>query len=431
MSVRLSTSRTAARPRSAAITNLVVALAVFLSVLAPVVVTGTPTAGASGSSVASGARQPSPVGSGLSPEVAAVPAHSPALDRAEKQREATRRRLERDTADLATTTEALESATADHAAAAAMARRRLEQLAKTRDGEERLRSDLRALATEWFVTGMGAEELVDPTLAGDERARLERRRVLARAAADDTLADARFLARRSRALDADAAELAAREVELASRISELSSRRDRLGGDVARGATKLVEDTRNVELERLNATVADTDMSTIALDAYWRAATRAAVDHPGCELRWWHLAGIGRTESRHGTYGGSRIGTDGVVTVPILGPPLDGSNGFAVVPDSDGGAFDGTATTDRAVGPMQFLPSTWRAMGRDLTGDGTADPQNIYDAAMGAAAYLCRSGPLAEEARLRAAYLTYNRSQTYVDVVVGHAGSYRDVVPLP
>lgn len=363
--------------------------------------------------------------------MAALPAHSHALDRVQRELESTRRRLERDRTDLDSTVDALELATAEHAAARAMARRRLVQMEKTRAGEERLRSDLRALATEWFVTGLDVERLVDPTLAGDERARIERRRVLARAAAEDTLADARYLARRSRRLEDQAKELAAREAQLAERISALTARRDRLTRDVASGEVTLVELAREVELERLNATVTGTDMSTIALDAYWRAASRATFDHAGCGLRWWHLAGIGRTESRHGTYGGSRIGPDGVVTVPILGPPLDGSNGFAVVADSDGGALDGTASTDRAVGPMQFLPSTWRAMGRDLTGDGVADPQNIYDAAMAAAAYLCRSGPLADEQRLRAAYLTYNRSQTYVDVVVAHATSYREAVALP
>jgi membrane-bound lytic murein transglycosylase B len=118
------------------------------------------------------------------------------------------------------------------------------------------------------------------------------------------------------------------------------------------------------------------------------------------------------------------------VTPPIFGPPLDGSNGFAVVGDSDGGAMDLVPTSDRAVGPMQFLPSSWRANEVDLTGDGAADPQNIYDAAATAAAYLCRSGPgLDDEARLRGAYFSYNHSLEYVDIVLGYAHGYRDAVP--
>ena len=110
----------------------------------------------------------------------------------------------------------------------------------------------------------------------------------------------------------------------------------------------------------------------------------------------------------------------------------DGSDGrFAVVPDSDGGRLDGTARTDRAVGPMQFLPGTWSVVGTDLTGDGTADPQNIFDAAASAGVYLCRSGPgLSDTGRLRGAILTYNRSQAYADVVLERAGGYAAQLPL-
>jgi membrane-bound lytic murein transglycosylase B len=81
---------------------------------------------------------------------------------------------------------------------------------------------------------------------------------------------------------------------------------------------------------------------------------------------------------------------------------------------------------------MQFLPGTWRTVGRDGTGDGVADPQNLYDAALSSGVYLCRSGPSldTDEARLRAAYLTYNRSLEYVDIVLDHAHGYRDAVPL-
>ena len=32
---------------------------------------------------------------------------------------------------------------------------------------------------------------------------------------------------------------------------------------------------------------------------------------------------------------------------------------------------------------------------------------------------------------LRRAYLTYNRSQTYVDAVIGYAHAYRDALALP
>ena len=72
-----------------------------------------------------------------------------------------------------------------------------------------------------------------------------------------------------------------------------------------------------------------------------------------------------------------------------------------------------------------------RTVGRDGNGDGRADPDNIYDAALGAAVYLCRSGDLSAEPALRGAYLTYNRSLVYVDTVIGFATAYRDAVALP
>ncbi len=73
----------------------------------------------------------------------------------------------------------------------------------------------------------------------------------------------------------------------------------------------------------------------------------------------------------------------------ILGPVLDGDNGTALLLDTDGGAYDQDRRYDRAVGPMQFVPATWAELGRDGNGDGIKDPNNIWDATLAAAGYLC------------------------------------------
>ena len=108
---------------------------------------------------------------------------------------------------------------------------------------------------------------------------------------------------------------------------------------------------------------------------------------------------------------------DGTTVAPILGPRLDGGL-FAVVRDTDGGAYDGDPAYDRAVGPMQFIPSTWVRWGTDGNGDGRADPDNVFDAALAAGRYLCAGGrDLSDPAELDRAVLGYNHSQDYLRTV--------------
>jgi membrane-bound lytic murein transglycosylase B len=164
----------------------------------------------------------------------------------------------------------------------------------------------------------------------------------------------------------------------------------------------------------------------LALRAYREAAAWAAGYDPGCRLSWTVLAGIGRIESNHGLFGGAatRFGAGGAVSPRITGPPLDG-RGVAAIPDSDGGRWDGDTVWDRAVGPMQFIPTTWRSLGRDGNGDRVADPNNLFDAAVSAAGYLCLSGgDLRDPSRLRQAVYGYNHSWSYVDAVLGWARLY-------
>ncbi|MEU8318187.1 lytic transglycosylase domain-containing protein [Nonomuraea sp. NPDC048881] len=116
------------------------------------------------------------------------------------------------------------------------------------------------------------------------------------------------------------------------------------------------------------------------LDLYKAAATRC----PG--LSWTVLAAIGQVESSHGRNNG---------------------------PSSAG-----------ALGPMQFMPATWKHYGVDGDGDGKADIWSPYDAVPGAANYLCANGAGKGGAKLRKSIWFYNHSWDYVDKVMGIAEAY-------
>jgi hypothetical protein len=165
----------------------------------------------------------------------------------------------------------------------------------------------------------------------------------------------------------------------------------------------------------------------IALAAYRRAVQVVDAADAQCRVDWPLVAAIGKVESDHGRYGGNGIDRDGTVRPGIFGIPLDGSDHTAVVHDSDGGTLDRDTIWDRAVGPMQFIPGTWRTVGVDANGDGRKDPQNFADAATAAAVYLC-SGPgdLSTESGAHSAVLRYNDSETYANEVLAIARGYRE-----
>src|SRR4051812_10213788 len=162
----------------------------------------------------------------------------------------------------------------------------------------------------------------------------------------------------------------------------------------------------------------------VALNAYRVAAARMANSSPGCGIDWSLLAGIGRVESNHGRFRGAVLNSDGTSKPKIMGPPLNGVQ-FAFIRDTDAGAYDGDSTVDRAVGPMQFIPATWKAYAVDADGNGTTDPFNINDASLAAANYLCHAGGnLRTDAGRRAAVMAYNHSDSYVNEVLALARAY-------
>lgn len=168
-----------------------------------------------------------------------------------------------------------------------------------------------------------------------------------------------------------------------------------------------------------------------ALEAYAYAARVAQVVNPKCNLAWTTLAGIGMVESHHGTYHGATIAANGDVRPPIRGVQLDGTLGNMQILDTDNGLLDGDPRLDRAMGPMQFIPETWRLYGVDANNDGVISPDNFDDAALSAAGYLCwRGKDLSTPRGWMEALRAYNLSNQYARSVRDWATAYADGHPL-
>lgn len=219
--------------------------------------------------------------------------------------------------------------------------------------------------------------------------------------------------------------------EAAQELPEAPMQRQAPYSESARAAASLAElPVRELaDPDWVAATAESMEIPPRALEAYAGAALRQRAERPGCGLGWNTLAGIGQVESLHGTYRGSSLGEDGTASPPIIGVALDGGEGLAEIPDTDGGALDGDDEWDRAVGPMQFIPTTWELYAQDASGDqsgpSTPDPQNIDDAALTAAVYLCdRGAELTEDDGFAVAVGAYNRSVPYINDIARWAEQY-------
>lgn len=261
-------------------------------------------------------------------------------------------------------------------------------------------SDVRARAAD-RRDAVAAEDRALRARRAAEQA--ERDAIAAREAAEQLIVD----------IDAETAQTQAEEADSVEALADREA--DVLIAGLAIAPARL----------RSDISVTGVDFPLVALDAWVKAAAEAP-----CRIEWWALAGISKIEGRHGTHGGGRFGARGYPSVKIIGPVLNGTNGNAAIRDTDGGLYDGDVVWDRAVGPMQFIPSTWRMWGRDGDHNGFADPFTVYDAAAAAAAYLCYGrSDLTDEAQLRSGYLSYNRSLPYVENVLRAAYGYRAALP--
>jgi len=173
------------------------------------------------------------------------------------------------------------------------------------------------------------------------------------------------------------------------------------------------------------STASTSGIPAAALAAYQRAETVIDAADKSCHLSWQLVAAIGRVESDHGRTNGNSLDSQGVARPGIFGPELTGKRGTTRILDTDAGQYDADSHFDRAIGPMQFIPSTWSVVGVDADGDGQRNPQDIDDAALATAVYLCSGNDdLSTPAGAQAAVFRYNHSRSYVDLVLSIAKAY-------
>ncbi|MFI5840680.1 murein transglycosylase [Catenuloplanes sp. NPDC051500] len=163
----------------------------------------------------------------------------------------------------------------------------------------------------------------------------------------------------------------------------------------------------------------------VAMQAYGYAEWVVGQRLPNCHLNWTTLAAIGKVESNHGRANGATLLPDGESNPPIQGLPLDGQGDRKLIPDTEQGRLDGDTTYDRAIGSMQFIPTTWAIWKADADNDGVSDPNDIDDAALAAGNYLCANGKdLATTEDWWNAILTYNNVEPYAQSVYEAANDF-------
>jgi membrane-bound lytic murein transglycosylase B len=287
---------------------------------------------------------------------------------------------------------------------------------RARDATQRV-DDLAAESTRQEAEG--AE--LDVRLAG---LRTQRQSLADRIAAAEVDAE-----RARQAEEAEAAEQRRRDEEDARRAEQAAQEQ------VLRAATPRPTSVRSgvVPSPTVKANIVALlggEVPRVALDAYYRSAIITNGTMPGCAIDWALIGAIGRVETNHGRFGGSVVAPDGSTAPTILGIPLDGRSGTARITDTDHGELDGDPVYDRAVGPMQFIPGTWRAFAADGNGDGIRDPHNLYDAAAATGRYLCSTsgGPVSVAENASRAVYAYNRSVEYNVEVLTLADHYRRTI---
>ena len=292
------------------------------------------------------------------------------------------------------------------------------------------RAKVKRMSIAGYMRG-GDTQPVDYLLRAKDPADLDRRRLIVETATEARTAAVEGYALAQRG-SSDKVQAAVTAVEEAQAAFDIAAAELDAAAAIAGILSFEVEEKRQL-LDHANASalIGTTDIPRLFHDAYRHAAAVLAKRAPHCRVPWTAIAAIGKVESNHGRYRGSQFALNGDVYPRILGIPLDGTRS-ALIRDTDLGVMDTDLEFDRAVGPMQFIPSTWVRINTDGNGDGVSDPNNVYDAALGTAAYLCRavpSGGLDTDEGLRPAFFSYNHSNAYVDKVLSWHHTYAGTAP--
>jgi membrane-bound lytic murein transglycosylase B len=369
---------------------------------------------------------------GPSDVLANLPLTSPDLSAASSwrdQADAIATEAHQQVADLDQRIASLDAADAQRQAADATRRAERAQVAASRD---QVSHDVREIAVASFTTDHSRLDDLASGASPSAMANEQLTTTLASGAIDVSSRRLGQLDRRVEVLDRQIAADARAHTDNRRQHDDLVAQRPQLVASAQGASLRASAAGDTAGSARSAATVGGTNIPLVALDAYWRAAEMMKLVQPACRLQWWGLAGIGFAESRHGHSPGGYPRPDGSLPAPIVGIALDGTNGTKAVRDTDHGRLDGDPKFDRAVGPMQFIPGTWHKWGADGSGDHIADPQNMYDAALGAARYMCSgAAALDNDAGLIAAYRRYNNDATYVAQVLAWSHSYQVALALP
>jgi soluble lytic murein transglycosylase-like protein len=191
-------------------------------------------------------------------------------------------------------------------------------------------------------------------------------------------------------------ELRRQEEELEESVARISSDRARTKARLQelraaerarileqRAATGVGEMSRRYELRIAREEIITEPVEPISKNEYMKLYKKSARQY-GFGEDWYVLAAVGKVESNHGENMGS--------------------------------------SSAGAMGPMQFLPSTWETAGVDGDGDGVANIMDPRDAIPASARYLRSGGAPRDWYR---ALFTYNHADWYVVKVLGVAEGYR------